>query len=362
MNGLVKATVFIVAFFNSLCALRSTIAQDIADQTVLSIELIMPTNTSNLDIGQRWGRAFEELGYSVQVRQPLFEDKIEIKERKRGSIRVVSVVGEIDRDGNVNFPGRTFSLRDGEKVKKWVEELKVYGAQGNPEGQKLWGLNTLQFEEVLTALAKPVEGQTQGKPFGELLDGLPIPESIPVKFDESVRDTVESVRTEVFDQELKGSAAGTALAALLIQHKLGFFPLRTPQGTVELTVKSLDALSNPWPVGWTIDEVTPRNKIAPQLFKFVQTGFENVSLKEVVDAIAEETGTPIVIDAAACQAKNIDPKTATVTVQKKTTAWAVVLTSIVRQARLTHELRQDEAGNAVVWITPFVPYKPGDEK
>ncbi len=48
-------------------------------------------------------------------------------------------MGQMDRTGAVAFPGQTFKMNEPEEIKKWLDEIKVYGAQGSPEGKKLWG-------------------------------------------------------------------------------------------------------------------------------------------------------------------------------------------------------------------------------
>ena len=335
-------------------------AQVSADQTVLSIELMLPRNSNDFVKAQQWGRVFEKFGQSVRISKPLRSDEPEIDETIRGTLRIVKLRGEIDREGILRFPKKSFSFDQSEQLKEWLDELKVYGAQGTPDGKQLWGLNSEQFESVVDGLSKAVETESSGLSVAEILKSLPISEELPTNVVSTAQEQFNKVQTEIVGQEIKGVAAGCALAYVLQQQGLGFKPLRTPAGTVELSIDSLDSLSDAWPVGWKIDDVTPRNQIAPALFKAVNTGFDAAPLQTVLEAIATQTQTPILIDRRACVQRKVDPETAKVSYPQKQTAWMIVLNSVVRQINLTSSIRQDEAGNAIVWVAPFVPYSIKD--
>ena len=340
------------------CDINRLAAQGGRNDTILSVEIMIPKISGDLVMAQRWGKAFEEIGIGTRIRMPLPSDKPEIKETIRGPLRVVRIVGELDRKGNLSFPEKTFTLNDMELIKTWLDEIKVYGAQGSPEGKKFWGLSKDQFDSVVKALTEPVSESTQGKTLLSVIDALPVPKSSPVVIHPEAREAFFKVEAGNVSQELIGISSGTALAAALREHGFGFRPLRTPGGSIELTVEPFSEISDPWPVGWDIDDSKPRNLIAPNLYQFVKTGFEKASLERVLDAISEQTTTPILIDFALCEAKNIDISTAQVSYPEKQTAWALVLASVVRQARLTHKLMLDEAGKTFVWVAPFIPYTP----
>ena len=361
MNGLIKTSLLASCVLGLIGICAPAQAQNPADKTILSVEILLPKNSNDIAKAQRWGRVFDKLGHGVRINKPVFGDKPEIKENARGSLRIVKAIGEMDRSGTLKFPGAEFSFDETDKLKKWLDELKTYGAQGSPEGKELWGLNSQQFEDLVKALSNPLEFETKGKTASEIIRSLPIPEEFPVVFDESIGEDTTDKLAGNLEFELSGVAAGTALAGVLSQSGLGFLPKRTPQGTVQLTVMEFEKLSRPWPVGWKVDEGTPRNLIAPALFKFVQTGFDGTPLKEVLDAISNQTGTPILIDSRSCAEREIDPSKTLVSYAQKKTAWAVVMTSVVRQAKLTYSLRRDEGGRPLVWVTPFVPYRLDEE-
>ncbi|TWT57904.1 hypothetical protein KOR42_12710 [Thalassoglobus neptunius] len=332
-------------------------AQTPREQTILSIDILLPRNSTDIVRAQEWGRVFEKLGHSVRISRPVGKEEPSIKETTRGSLRVVRLKGAMDRDGLLYFPDVVFKVGESEQLKTWLDELIVYGAQGAPEGKKLWGLNQTQFEQVLKQLSQPVESSTLEKSFEAAIASLPFSKDVPLVVDPQAQKQFGSVQEQIVQQEYSGLTLGTALAGLLNDFGLGFMPLRTPDGTLQLSVRRKQELTNGWPIGWKVDDLTPRNQIAPALFEFVRTGFENRPLTEVLAAIASQTKVPVVVDLPACKEKSIDPSASLVSYPQKQTAWAVVLASVVRQGKLTHSIRQDEAGKPVVLVAPFVPYR-----
>jgi len=334
------------------------VAQSAVDNTFLTVEIMLPAIVGDPVEAQRWGKVFEKLGQVARIRQPLPGDKPDIKETNRGPIRTLRVVGELDRKGVLHFPGRSFTKNDTEQIKAWLKELRVYGAQGSPDGKKFWGLNQTQFETVVKGVSKPLEIDSVGKSLKEVLDDIPIDKTLPVVIHPSVKESFFEIEMVKVTQQLQGLSSGTSLAVMLRTQGYGFRPLRTPAGTIELTIEKLESTSEAWPVGWDIDDSKPRNQIVPNLFKFIKTGFEAAPLSRVLSAISEQTRTPILIDERLCKEKDIDIDSVDVSYPEKQTAWSLVLGSVVRQARLTDKIRLDEAGKPFVWVAPFVPYVP----
>ncbi|WP_417847928.1 hypothetical protein [Thalassoglobus sp.] len=336
---------------------RSASAQNPADKTILTIEIMLPQITGSPLQAQQWGRVFEKMGESVQIRQPLPSDKPEIKETKRGTFRVLKVIGELDRKGNLNFPGKSFQMSDAAAIEAWLDQLKVFGAQGAPDGKKFWGLNQEQFEAVVSALSTPVPTEVNGEQLKDILDALPIDKRYPLIVHPDAREKFFKVESATLSQELKGISAGTALAVMLREHGFGFRPQRMPDASIQLSIESLESVKDAWPVGWETDQSVPRNQIVPKLYEFVKTGFEEASLQRVLEAIASQTKTPILIDFRLCQQKEIDVATVNVSYPTKQTAWSLVMESVVRQARLTSKIMLDEAGKPFIWVAPFIPYQ-----
>jgi hypothetical protein len=77
----------------------------------------------------------------------------------------------------------------------------------------------------------------------------------------------------------------------------------------------------------------------------------DVELSDVLVAISKLAETPILIDHAELDAKQIDLEKIKVSFPRKMTTWSLALRQLVIPKRLTRELWQDEAGRVFVWIT-----------
>lgn len=351
-------------------------------RTTVKIELLQEGTGGGL-AAQEWNRKLADLGYSVRIRQPILSDKAEVTEATRGTLRFVTVVGKLDRRGNLVFPGRTFTPGEAARLGEWLDELKTYGAQGTPHGQPLWGLNKPQFEAIYAALSKRVSADVTDLPLRDAIAKLPLPNDYPVRFGaEAKRTAAEAGRPESVSRSVAGLSAGTALAFVLNEFGLGFRPERTPKGTIELLVEPLPAPTKPapgdgpptlvvWPVGWDIEEPTapvgdrpvkdgeaiPPNRVqlAPTLFEFEkeEIGLRDAPLIQALSAAEEATGVPILLDRAGVDAVGLELDEARVTAPPRRTSWNIVLRSITFRHRLRHDLRRDEAGHPLVWVTPL---------
>lgn len=351
-----------------------------ASRTTVKIELLQQGDGGGL-AAQEWSKALADLGYAARIRRPILNDKEEVTETTRGPLRFVTVVGTLDRRGNLVFPGQTFSRGDAAKLGEWLDELKAYGAQGSPEGKPLWGLSKSQFEAIYTALSRRVTADVSGLPLEEAIGKLPIPAEYPIRFSaESKKVAAEAGRTAGVSRSVAGLTAGTALAFVLNEYGLGFRPERTPEGRVDLLVEPLPPPAKPavgdeppplvlWPVGWDVEEpsipagdrpvkdkeaVPPnRTQIAPSLFALAELGFRDLPLAKAFAAAEEGTGVPVLLDRAGMDAVGVDLAEARVTAPVRRTSWNIILRSITFTNRLRHDLRRDEAGAALVWVTPL---------
>lgn len=312
---------------------------------------------------QQWGPIFEKLGCAVRFRERIFDDEAEITEKVRGSLRMVNVVGELDRTGGLTFPGRTFTLDQTNKLKDWIGELQTYGALGSPDGQPIWGLTERQFEDLYAELSKPVTNDIEELEFQPAIKELGLPAGYAFRLHETAIEQMQAAGADhPLRHEVSGLSRGTALAIVLADYGLGYRPLRTPTGSIELVVEPLDSLSNPWPIGWPLDKERPRNETVPALFDQVEAGFEDVVLTDVLSAVEQACGTRVIVDYQKCAKRNIDPASMKVSLPKKKTAWILILRTVTGNARLTREVLVDEAGTGFVYVFPFEPKRAGDVK
>lgn len=347
--------------------------------TTLRIELLAPETGGGLD-AQQWSRVLSEMGYSARVRSPLLDDKMGVEESKRGPLRFVTVIGQLDSRGQLHFPGRQFSLNERGALKEWLEEIQTYGAQGSPEGQPLWGLDQGQFERLYQALGTPVTTETAGKPLREALSGLGIPAEYPITFTAAAEQHLVRSPAAAIQGSVTGLSAGTALAYLLSEHSLGFRPTRTPSGSVALQIEPLqlqagragavagDPTAPPrvWPVGWSLDEPAPKRheidesaqekslplrlQLAPSYFAVSEISLEPMTLEQAFQKSVEQTGVPVLVFYPELNRRNINPATTQVQLPPRHQSWRLAMMRLTSSVQLTSDLRRDEIGTPFLWV------------
>jgi hypothetical protein len=303
----------------------------------------------------RWVEALRDYGVTVRVRTPRAGDELGVNETIQGTLRWVVATGELDAQGQLKFPDRSFSVRDQTQLKEWIDELKLYGAQGAPEGKPLWGLTNAQFSKVFESLSTPVVGTVRGQRLDAVLEQIGLPEDLPVRYHSTAIASIADRQVEAALQaEVQGLSAGTALAAVLANYGLGYRPLRTPAGSMELVVEPLVNLKQPWPIGWEPDKEISRGKLAPGLYRMVPVGFDEIPLENILGAISEAGEIPVVINYDSAQQRGIELDSP-VSYPQKRAAYMMVLSSVIRGSRLKQDLRVDERGLPFVYVTAFVP-------
>jgi hypothetical protein len=257
------------------------------------------------------------------------------------------------------FPDQTFTASDTGKLAAWLEELRTYGAQGNPDGRPAWGLTKEQFGVIHAALKKPLAFDTKDVELNKVLERFTLPDEIPLRFSKTAAKALKDRDGPVLvGQSLKGISQGTALAVLLGEHGLAFRPRRLPEGAVELTVTAADEATGVWPVGWPRQQSPPET--APALFDIKPINLEDEPLDGILDAAAEVIGIPILIDRPAMEAKGIDLAKVKITQPRKQMAWTTALGSFTFKAKAKFELLIDEAGKPFLWVTPLA--NPGRQQ
>jgi hypothetical protein len=323
-----------------------------ANDTRVTIEIF----TGKEGVGaqaQEWESVFERAGLLVRIHPAFSGDKISIREKQLGKLREVFVVGKLERNGTLVFPGRKFARSESAAFEQWLRELKTYGAQGSPSGKALWGLNHDQFDALFRALAAPVEQEVATLGFDEAIHALELPDRYPFRLSLSAekRLAASGAKQRPARLQLRGFAHGTALAMFLSQFGLGFRPNRTPSGKLELVCIPDDVEQQIWPIGWEAPEGTYPAAIAPKLFQQTQVELKDQKLIDVLEAIAEKTGIPIRVDFAPIEARRLDLDSLLVSASGQHMAWYQLLTKITSPSYLTAKIRTDEAKKPFVWVT-----------
>ncbi len=296
---------------------------------------------------------FDRAGLLVRIHSPFPGDKISIKEKQLGKLREVYVVGKLERDGSLVFPGHKFAKSESTAFEEWLRELKTYGAQGSPTGKVLWGLSQDQFDAMSGALTSPVEQEVAGLAFDEAIRTLQLPAKYPFRLSIAAEKRLDApgIKQRLGKLQLRGFSHGTALAMLLSQYGLGFRPNRTPEGTLELVgLRSQDGQAL-WPVGWDVPEGTYPASVAPKLFQQTQVDLKDQKLIDVLEAIADRTGTPVRVDFASIASRDLDLDKILVNASGQHMTWSRLLANITSPSLLVPQVRTDEAKRPFVWVT-----------
>jgi hypothetical protein len=322
------------------------------DNTRVTIEVFTGQEGTGFQ-AQQWESVFDRAGLLVRIHSPFPGDKISIKEKQLGKLREVYVVGKLERDGSLVFPGHKFAKSDSTSFEEWLRELKTYGAQGNPTGKALWGLNQDQFEAMDAALTTPVEQEVAGLAVDEALRALQLPAKYPFRLSIAAEKTLDApgIKQRLGKLQLRGFSHGTALAMLLSQYGLGFRPNRTPEGSLELVGLRTQDGQALWPVGWDVPEGTYPSAVAPKLFQQTRVDLKDQKLIDVLEAIADRTGTPVRVDFASIASRDLDLDKILVNASGQHMTWSRLLANITSPSLLIPQIRTDEAKRPFVWVT-----------
>jgi hypothetical protein len=318
--------------------------------TLIHLELLTGPEANSLKAAD-WQKACDQLKIPCTIRRGLQDDQPGITEKKRGdSFRQLQIVGRLDKTGRLVFPDRAFAPGDSRRLAEWIEELKTYGAQGTPEGQRLWGLSEKQFTSVMESLSKPLAIETEEVALKEVLAGFQFTDRHPLRWTAQAEQKRSRLDPEATcAQSVRGFTQGTALALVLAEVGLGFRPRRLPDGSIDLAVVELDEAAQVWPIGW-YRNIAPADA-APPLFVFREIHFSEIDVEGVLAASTAVTGIPVLVDRPNLRAKEIDLASHDVDFPLRRTTWAQAYDRILGKALCKYELLIDEAGHPFVWIT-----------
>lgn len=335
-------------------------AQKKTSNTMITMEILTASDGVGLKARQ-WNEVLSKLDVTFSIRRGAPDEKIEVTERKAGgSVRAVRVVGMLDSRGRLIFPDQIFTENDSAKLATWLNELRTYGAQGDPQGRPVWGLTREQFGVVHAAMKKLLASEPKDLELSKALALFELPKDHPLRFSAAAKRLLDERKSPAeAGQALKGISQGTALAILFSEQGLGFRPRRLPDGTIELTVYTLAEQNDVWPIGWPREK--PPAETTPTLFEFKTIDLEDQELDEILEAVSgkQGIGLPILIDRAGLAAADIDLSQAKVSFPRKRTTWKDALTTMTFKARTRFDVLIDEAGKPFLWVTPLnAPARP----
>ena len=124
---------------------------------------------------------------------------------------------------------------------------------------------------------------------------------------------------------------------------------RKSRDAVSLLITDFRKAKESWPVGWP-PKKRP-NEVLPKLFTFLPIEIVERSLGTAVDALQQRLKVPIIWDRNAIARQKIDLAGIKVSIPATKTYYKKAPDRVLFQARLKSELRLDESGEPLLWVT-----------
>lgn len=316
--------------------------------TTIEIELL--TSEGGGLQAQQWRSALESLDIPLSIRRGNDGEELETKEKIIGTLRKVTVVGQLDRTGRIVFADRTFERGDRAKLKEWINDLKTFGAQGKPDGRPLWGLNEDQFTAVYNSLTEATTLDLLDQDLEAAVSQLPLPVEYPVRWTEAAKARLDRrPGKNPVRQSTQGFSLATALAVMLRDHELGFRPSRTPTGDLELVIDVPETPGDVWPIGWPLKQ--SRQQAAPKFFALQQVFFDNEPLGDLLSQAAKSAEIPILLDYADARVRDPEWTKFAINYLPRQAAWHAVVKDSLNKVKLTFDLWQDEGGRPFLYVS-----------
>jgi hypothetical protein len=217
----------------------------------------------------------------------------------------------------------------------------------------MFGLTRPHFEQLYADLSVVVTESTKGAPPQLVFDTLSRGLSVPLSVDASAKGAL--ARAQPLAVELKEMTLGTSAALALRTAGLALVPEQPPGKPFVVRVTPIEPNQMAWPVGWK-PEQTPR-QLSPPMYRFTTIEITGHKLTEAMGALGPHLGLPMIYDDYVIAREKIDMNKV-VKFAKRRTYVRRAVDNVLGQARLTGEVRVDEAGRPFYWITRFGPNSP----
>ncbi len=296
----------------------------------------------------RWMQMLKGLDVSnLRIRSARTSDKVGVRERGTATSPTYQVTGILTGRNTLRLPGGEFRYGDKAGIARWITKLKEGGESGLFETAGAFGLTATQLVKVHEALSGPVIFSTKGQKSYDAMKRISGTLSLSFTADQDA--TNRMVGNNPIRDELQGLSAGTALAAILRPLGLVLVPRKQAGGQMKLLITDVRRSPESWPVGWP-PEKSPRDTL-PELFNFLKVEIQDQPLSTALTAIQGRIKAPILYDHNSLALESIDPTQVKVSHPDVRTYYKRIVDVLVGQAKLTTDLRVDEAGKPFLWIS-----------
>ena len=295
-----------------------------------------------------WLALFKDLDQTgLRIRSVESGDKPTVEKVGGGKNLSYRVTGIITATNTLRLPGATFRSTDKRGLQQWIEKLKVGGEEHLTAKVGAFGLTSKQLVEVHTALAAKVDFSTKGVRTGDVVRKISVKLTPAPTLDADAKQSLAG--SDTVADELQGLSSGTALAAALRPLGLVLVPEKGRGLEVKLRITAVRQSDQSWPVGWPTEKKT--NEIMPQLLKFLNVEIDKTPLDEALPALQERVEVPFLIDYNSLARQRIDLTKTKVSLPSGNTFYAKILDRVLSQAKLSWEIRVDEAEEPFLWIS-----------
>lgn len=315
----------------------------------VEFELVTPQAQAQLS-AQQWLRVLTELQVTgVRIRQARAGDRATIDTLGAPSQPRYKVVGVLNQRNELELPGGRFSLGQQSQLRKWIEELRENGPPGAPRKRAPFGLEPQQLKSLDAALRQSLDVDVKGQNRLDAIGAVRRRAGLPIAVDAQSEAALRAAGP--VNDSLRGVACGTSLAVIARPAGLAVVPRVSSRGALEIAVTRPERGAEIWPIGFPAED--ERQKLAPLLFESINVEIQDNPLAQALEAIAARLQIPFLVDHNALAAEQIDLEKTTVSLPAKKLSYSLILRSLLGQAKLSSELRTDDAGKPFLWITTF---------
>ena len=298
-----------------------------------------------------WARQLNIAGVAdLRIRAGQLTDKVQVDVQGPETDPVYHVSGMISSSNELILPGGRFRLAEAAQAARWLDELGRKGLPKKETPRGSFGLTAEQLEKVRQNLAQPVAFSTRGL----------AREQVVAKFGASLEPALQlpsgtlAVDSEdKLGEELSGMSCGAALACALRPAGLGFVPRVGPGGTLQYAVVRGGPDVEIWPIGWPTQKPLP--EVLPMLYESLNANVLDRPVSEVLGVLSKRLKVPFLLDHNALARHRIDPDKKKVNSPKSRITYNQLLRKILSQSGLRSEVRVDEAGKPLLWISTMKP-------
>lgn len=334
-----------------MLALLETAGPAGAAQPRVEIEVLSKPGLNAATASQKWVKLLGDLGFrDVQFRPAQTGDRIDIQAVGSGAAAVIHVTAELDGHGALITPGGQFTLSDSAKLKKWLADLQAGGVEAVGQPKTVFGFTPKQLDQARQSLSTPVAFATKGLPASQAIDQIRAGLKVKLTIDPAMQRALAA--DDPVRDELQGVASGTALAAIA-RPAGGVLVPRFVENTLELHLAAWQEGAQSWPIGWPPGE-KDEGKIIPALFEFIHVEIDDTPAEEALSAIQGRLNTPFLFDHNNMTRDRIN-LAKKVKLPAAKTFYKKILDQVLFQAGLKCEVRLDDAGKPVIWMTTLKP-------